>query len=331
MKKSLLALAVLAASGAAFAQSSVTLYGRVDLGISKTTGGTVAMADGSAVGGGASRIGLRGTEDLGGGLKAGFLVETGVSADANTAVTQFGNRNSYIDLTGSFGGIRLGRQLNPALFFAGTYSAFGTDYGQASSSNILAIEGARYNNSIAYMGAFGPVSVMFHTAMKEGDTFAAAGVNNTGSAVADSKVGAAVGAVGASKMPLSLGVNYNASGIGAGLTLTKDGRAGSKLLTQIGGSYDAKVVKVALAYEQDKNIASGGNSAYLLSATAPVGAAKILFQYGKKDRTADVTQTALGATYSLSKRTGVYGVVAQLKTAGSAAKTQTTLGLAHTF
>ena len=121
MKKSLLALAVLAASGAAFAQSSVTLYGRVDLGITKITGQSAVMADGSSVGT-SSRIGFRGVEDLGGGLKAGFLVETQFDADASKnggAGSTIGSRNSYIDLMGGFGGVRLGRHLNPALLFAG--------------------------------------------------------------------------------------------------------------------------------------------------------------------------------------------------------------------
>ena len=61
MKKSLLALAVLAASGAAFAQSSVTLYGRVDRGLTKITGKSATMENGSEIGT-ASRIGLSGTE-----------------------------------------------------------------------------------------------------------------------------------------------------------------------------------------------------------------------------------------------------------------------------
>jgi predicted porin len=84
MKKSLIALAALAATGA-FAQSSVTLYGGLDIGwgtattksadgtsVDKTTG----LVDGTQ---GANRIGFRGTEDLGGGLTAGFQLEQGIS------------------------------------------------------------------------------------------------------------------------------------------------------------------------------------------------------------------------------------------------------------
>ena len=85
MKKSLIALAVLAASGAAMAQSSVTLYGVVDLGIGKLGKGKVAMQGGQIVNNGVSRIGFRGVEDLGGGLKVGFNYEQGINAENGAA------------------------------------------------------------------------------------------------------------------------------------------------------------------------------------------------------------------------------------------------------
>ena len=87
MKKSLIALAVLAASGVAFAQSSVTLYGVADAGIGKIEAGGNDGSDktefisGSTMNNGTSRLGVRGVEDLGGGLKAGFQFETGLDLD----------------------------------------------------------------------------------------------------------------------------------------------------------------------------------------------------------------------------------------------------------
>ena len=76
MKKSLIALAVLGASGFAMAQSSVTLYGVADGGIGKAPGGkTGFVSSNSYTNNGASRVGLKGVEDLGGGLKAGFNFE----------------------------------------------------------------------------------------------------------------------------------------------------------------------------------------------------------------------------------------------------------------
>jgi predicted porin len=85
MKKSLIALAVLAASGAAMAQSSVTVFGVVDEAVSYTNGGV--NWNGINSGGNAtSRIGFRGTEDLGNGLKAVFTLEQGINIDDGTGL-----------------------------------------------------------------------------------------------------------------------------------------------------------------------------------------------------------------------------------------------------
>lgn len=320
MKKTLLAIAVLAASGAAFAQSSVTLYGRADIGLTKITGTSVALQDGGSVGT-SSRIGFRGVEDLGGGLKASFLVEAGYRADANTGATTLGSRNSYIDLSGGFGTVRLGRHLNPALLIAATHGgAWGTDYGQASNSNIMSIEGARYNNAMSYMSPdFGGVTVMLTTATKEADTYA---VNSL----------AGTGAVAATKMPFATLIAYKGGPVLAHLALTKNGRGGEKLLAQVGATYDAGVVKASLLVEQDANQV-GGKNAYSLGLTAPLGASKLQFTYGKdqKGTAADVTQLAVGGQYDLSKRSNVYGYVAQLKSAGATAVNQVTFGVQHSF
>ena len=101
MKKTLIALAALAAAGATLAQSSVTIYGRLDLGMNQitTTEGAAAGVDAFSLAGAqdrstGSRLGFRGTEDLGGGLRAGFQYEIGINADrdapgnANTRLAQ---------------------------------------------------------------------------------------------------------------------------------------------------------------------------------------------------------------------------------------------------
>jgi predicted porin len=80
MKKSLIALAVLAASGAAMAQSSVTLYGVADAGVTYVNGLTTGLACDSGANK-TSRLGFRGVEDLGGGLKANFVLEGGFNLD----------------------------------------------------------------------------------------------------------------------------------------------------------------------------------------------------------------------------------------------------------
>jgi len=130
MKKSLIALAVIAASGAASAQSSVTLYGLVDayVGSVKVNGLTTTGINVPAAAGGGglntSRFGVKGSEDLGGGLKVNFLLEagfdpsTGVSNSYTnpytgaTSTALFG-RQSWVGLSGGFGEVKLGKMWTP--------------------------------------------------------------------------------------------------------------------------------------------------------------------------------------------------------------------------
>ena len=134
MKKSVVALAVLGAfTSVAFAQSSVTLYGRIDQnmtyqdpgnlttikGTADKGKGVMKINDGSVNGMGSSRIGMKGVEDLGSGLKAYFVLESQVTADTGdagnratqTSSTSFFNREAYVALGSStYGDVRLGRQ-----------------------------------------------------------------------------------------------------------------------------------------------------------------------------------------------------------------------------
>ena len=122
MKKTLVSLAVLAAaSGSAMAQSSVTLYGTADAGVGKFQGGKVGMMTNSLVTTSDSFIGFRGTEDMGGGLKAGFQFESSInlrdgSSDVNSAYwtkTMY-QRAANVWLGGNWGTVRLGRAYTPS-------------------------------------------------------------------------------------------------------------------------------------------------------------------------------------------------------------------------
>ena len=118
MKKSLLALAVLGAfAGAASAQSSVTVYGIVDASISSIDSGaerTLGMDSGNNS---ASRIGFKGVEDLGNGLKGEFVLENGFDVStgesANDNAGKAFSRLAYVGLNGGFGTVRMGRQNSP--------------------------------------------------------------------------------------------------------------------------------------------------------------------------------------------------------------------------
>ena len=159
------AAAAAAASGAAFAQtssSSVTLYGIADVGIevinhmpaTGSAGGTVTRMNSGNLSG--SRWGLRGSEDLGGGLKGIFVLESGF--DIDTGASGQGNRlfgrQSYVGLQGNFGAVTLGRQQNSLYDLFGAYDpmAVGPRY---SLNSVDSLFNGRADNAFKYTGKFG--------------------------------------------------------------------------------------------------------------------------------------------------------------------------------
>ena len=171
MKKSLIALAVLGLSGAAMAQSSVTLYGVADAGIGKIEAGSGLAAplndasdktefiSGSMMNNGTSRLGVRGVEDLGGGLKAGFQFETGLDLDNGGNSGAFWSRQANIWLGGNWGTGKLGRQFTPSYLTTSTFELTGTAlYSVLANTYNFAGIGRRANSAFAYItpnfGAF---------------------------------------------------------------------------------------------------------------------------------------------------------------------------------
>ena len=174
MKKSLLAVAVLGAmSGAAFAQvapNNITLYGIVDAGLQSTKTTTRASATAAEVSGtitglnsgiqSGSRWGLRGSEDLGGGLRANFQLESGFSLDtgvvgqstAGSNPRLFG-RASWVGLSGGFGEVRAGRMaIFSSAFVTGTADPFGNGFSSAGWQYLSSAAGTQRNdNTIMYL------------------------------------------------------------------------------------------------------------------------------------------------------------------------------------
>jgi len=191
MKKSLIAMAALAATGA-FAQSSVTLYGIVEAGVdvgynrvierstTTTTAGVAGVTtttrnetkngmrvqDGNDQGTGTSRVGFRGTEDLGGGMKANFQLEMGLRLDdgaitggqaaapssGNSGGNAFG-RNAWGGVSGGFGEFRIGRQVLGSFGVQGNSWAAGSSNGlyDAGAGTAPFMGGVRFSNAIRYM------------------------------------------------------------------------------------------------------------------------------------------------------------------------------------
>src|SRR4051794_28128398 len=114
--KKIATLAVFAAvSASASAQSNVTLFGVLDVNARYVKNDDLKLKSLAGNGLNTSRLGVRGTEDLGDGLKAGFWLETGLNVDTGTQSdsTRFWNRRATVSLLGNFGEVRLGRDFTP--------------------------------------------------------------------------------------------------------------------------------------------------------------------------------------------------------------------------
>jgi predicted porin len=302
MKKSLLALAVLGAfAGAASAQTNVTIYGVADVGIARTdtnaSSATWSLNSGNQSG---SRIGFKGTEDLGGGLSAVFQLENGFNIDTGalgTANTLF-NRQAYVGLKGGFGGVTFGRQYNPFHIAVDTIDPFETGLAGDASGPMGALGGypIRSSNAIAYSApAMGGVSVSAIYGLGE----------VAGSQGAGRQMG--VGA-GYANGPLNVQFAYHTSDL---RTTAAAADADVKKLF-LGAKFNFGVANLHAAFGNSEAEAAGASTKarnYLLGVSAPVGAGTVLASWNRTDfRTANAESDlfAIGYTHALSKRTNLY-------------------------
>jgi predicted porin len=308
MKKSLFAVAVLGAfAGMASAQTNVTIYGIADAGITRFDNGTVntTRVDSGIQSG--SRIGFKGTEDLGGGLSAIFTLENGFSIDDGT-LGQSGRlfgRQAFVGLSSSsVGAIKFGRQYNPirtavegvdpfALGLAGRADTVFNVYGDRTDNtiNYSTPNLSGFNGQLAY--SLGEI----------------AGSNSLGRSIGLS-VGYAAG-------PLSVVVAHHDQNL-----VTAGVDAGDSKTTLLGGTYDFGVVKLHAAYAVNKGETAAGATSIdrddaMLGVSAPVGAGRVLASYMRRSNdlvaNGDTNVLSLGYTYDLSKRTNLYTSYARVK------------------
>ena len=311
MKKSLIALAAIAASGAAMAQSSVTVYGIVDTSVGYVKG--AESVSGMMNGGNAtSRLGFKGVEDLGNGLKAEFVLEGGVSPDNGGEDFNF-QRQSTIGLSSAdFGQIRLGRALTASYNAVSRYDVFGT-VGLGSTlaySDTQLGYAPRSNNMLSYIS---PKFAGFGFGVDYG--FGEQKKNSQNRYVG---FGATY-----DNGPLSLGLGYDKQNNGLG---QYNDFADENLKTwHLGGSYDFQVVKVAAFYKQTKYTELTTSESFKLKTwnlgvSAPVGAAGVVKaaynNYKISDSNIKAQQFSLGYVHNLSKRTALYGTYSFLKNKG---------------
>lgn len=324
MKKSLIALAALATAGFAAAQSSVTVFGVVDTGFQRVSRdavgsdvSTTRLASGSNK---TSRLGFRGVEDLGNGLKANFWLEAGISTDdgsggstristnnqAPAAVGGAGqgltfNRRATVGLSGGFGEVRLGRDSVVGLLTQESFDPFDAN-GVGSQRQVVyanvaavstAISSVRASNMITY---FSPNIAGFtaDVGYALNETASNAGATKKDGRLATARLGYTLG-------------NFNAKLGGTKI----DYAAGDFQEYTVGASYDFGIVKPALAFHSNKIKGSGNKTDVIIaSLTAPVGPGLVRAAYTRADQKGNANNDgnifALGYVYNLSKRTQLY-------------------------
>ncbi len=348
MKKSLIALAVFGAfSGAAMA-NSVTLYGLIDMGVTHFTGiaptgggaGTVSSTGMSSGVQNGSRIGLKGDEDLGGGLKAIFDAETGFCAtgtnQAGSTTQTAGNqtyctgggfmqRQSYLGLAGDFGTVLAGRVYTTNFNDEASVDPFGWGLtGNIGNMSLVSqLSAARANQVLAYVSpnfsGFSFVGAYVFAPNPQGTVPTASG---NGSNVTRAYTIDGTYAAG----PVMAGATYTeVTNVLA--NPTSNVNDGAVKLWDVRGSYDFGVAKLSGIYESDKlAYTSGNNKFWMLGATVPVGPGSILASYAeaKNDQvtgTPTGKQYAVGYTYNLSKQTDLYTSYAHISNSNGAAFT----------
>lgn len=329
MKKSLLALAVLSTfAGIASAQTSLTVYGLVDAGIVTERGGPAGnvtkLTSGVESG---TRLGFRGTEDLGGGLAAKFVLETGIAADTggfNQGGLAFG-RQAYVGLGGNWGSVTLGRQYTPHYLALVDVDPFGA--GLAGNAANLIPTTLRMNNTIKYTS---PAYSGFLAEL-------AYGLGEVpGDTSASSQIGAAIGYTNG---PLLVKLAYHRIENAASTDHNNN--------TLLVGKWDFGVAAASLGFGETKGFGAIDNREWIIGASVPFGASSFLLSYIRNDdRNAtsnDANQWAIGYTYAMSKRTNFYTSFARISndnaagyTVGNASETGTgdkafNVGIRHTF
>ena len=302
-KPSRLLLATLALLGtsAVFAQSSVTIYGRVNTTVERQKGDETM----TGLFNNASRFGIRGTEDLGGGLKAGFALESGFASDTGAGTgwpglpvgngINFG-RQSEVNLSGGFGMLRLGNFVPESYYATADYVSM-HNHDTGSSADALYYDpvwfgGLGTKNKVGYRTpSFGGVTVDAAVLLHE----KAAGTNN--------------------KNGYDLAANYNTGPLhlGGGYSYVN-----SNYQVALRALYTFGQFTVGGYYQRNKDenqvlaTGAGTRNNFRLSGMYALGASEFHVNVGHATKWSNIsdsaaTQWTLGYNYNLSKRTKVYG------------------------
>lgn len=322
MKHLLVSIVALATAGLASAQSSVTTFGVIDLGYAHTSSSGGAVNGISSGGANISRFGFRGTEDLGGGMSAGFWLEAGLDPDTGsgkaTGNALMFNRRSTVSVSGAFGEVRLGRDDSATFLNTLVFDPFLTN-GVGGTMAFVMRTGApiiQISNAVSYFlpsnlgGFYGQVQHAF------GETAGTSQGNYNG-----------------------LRLGYRDKALNASIsTGTLRGATSSAdiKLANLGVTYDLGVVRPMLLWASEKQGATKV-TALQLGVVAPTGSGQVRAQYSRFNTSNattpavdanDWTKLAIGYGHDLSKRTQVYGTLARVSNGSGALKAISVQGLA---
>jgi predicted porin len=325
MKKTLIAIAALAATSA-FAQSSVTMYGVVDAGVFNTKANDVsqtALTNGAHT---SSRLGFKGTEDIGGGLKGNFGLEAGLSVDngglggasGNTSATagtnQIFSRGAFVGLEGGFGKINAGKISTHSNSHILAYTPGATNIAAVSFRTAATTSSGWLDNTIEYVSPTmaGLTARVLHTTGNS----AATGAEGITEATKKQGNGQEFGLAYANG-PLTAGI----------YTATRKTTASNTIEAKtsgVGATYDFGVAKVGFTSNKsdpDNTAANDKLEGNSFAATYPVNANVTLSGfYGVAKKLAatetKATFTSLNLDYALSKRTVAYTNYTTVKNSG---------------
>lgn len=339
--KGLAALAVAAtASTPAFAQSSVTLYGIVDTGVeylthATPTGGSLARMP--VLGGGdmPSRWGIKGAEDLGGGLKAVFTLESGFSA-SNGASQQGGRlfgRQSYVGLSGPWGQVTFGRQYSMTVWGMTDSNILGAGGLGGLASFDPYLLAARFDNSVVYMGTFSGLTAGASYSFGRDSSAAGNCPGQTGNDFLACRAVSAMLKYDTNIWGIAATYDEQRGGAGAapvtvvpglpGIAFTKSGDTDRRY--QLAAKLFVGPVQLGAGWihrQIEGDVQSAITNLEYLAASLPYGVWTFDAQISRIDNgkyDADGTMGAVRANYNLSKRTALYGVLAYMKNNGKGA------------
>ena len=319
MKKSLIALAVLGATGGSVQAQTVTLYGRIDMSVMHNNvfgGASQFSVDSGTVSG--SRWGLSGSEDLGGGLKANFNLEQGFGADTGVAPAgQAFSRQSWVGFSGGFGEFRMGKPWTAYDDVSGAHNG--------SFDSAFSVE----NNFFASTGyAANPANTLRYSTPTFGGFSAAVSYSLDEVANVNLNIKSISGMFATG--PLQLAAGHQVEELGGT----------NQKFTRLSGSYDFGSFVLKGLYGNMK-VAAGKTTEYSIGADMPISGALTLsgsFGYSKDSvglGSAKRKGFSVAAMYAMSKRTDFYvgvtdwdGKVAGTKVAGN---TRYGLGVRHSF